>query len=125
MDQSPASSRGIAGVVDAFLDAFNNHSVEDILSLMSDDAVFETLGPAPDGGRVVGREALRKTWAAFFEARPMAKFHAEDTIVAGDRAISQWNLTWVDGGKPQNIRGVDILTIRGGKIVDKRVYTKR
>ncbi|MGE3149002.1 MAG: nuclear transport factor 2 family protein [Pseudorhodoplanes sp.] len=112
-------------VVTAFLNAFNRHDVEGIVALMSEDCVYESTVPAPNGTRVVGHPALREAWKSLFAARPDAIFKDEETFIMGDRAVARWNLCWTDNGKEQNIRGIDILKVRDGKVVEKLAYTKR
>jgi hypothetical protein len=36
--------------IDNFNDAFNRHNVEALAALLTDDTVFETTSPAPEGG---------------------------------------------------------------------------
>jgi len=112
-------------VVEAFLAAFNRRDVDGIMALMSDDCVFESSSPGPAGNRLVGQQAVRKAWEQLFAARQGVTFDGEETFVAGDRAIARWVMRWTDGGKEQHIRGLDILRIRNGKVVDKLAYTKR
>ena len=45
----------------AFLDAFNNHDVDAIMSFFTDDCVFDMpRGPAPGGRRLVGKQQVRE-----------------------------------------------------------------
>lgn len=112
-------------VVTAFLDAFNRRDVDGIMSLMSDDCVYESPSPAPDGTRLVGQEAVRKAWETLFTTRSSVAFDGEETVVMGDRAIARWILRWTADGQPQHVRGVDILRVQNGKVVTKFAYLKR
>ena len=109
--------------VDRFNDAFNRHDVDAVMAAMSDDCVFESTAP-PHGERHVGQAAVRAAWEAFFAASPTAHFDAEEVIVTGDRCIVRWAYSWTDGDTPGSVRGVDVITVRDGKVAEKRAYVK-
>ena len=55
----------------AFLDAFNAHDVDAIMSFFTEDCVFDTpRGPAPGGRRLVGKEQVRSGIQARFDGIP-------------------------------------------------------
>jgi len=115
-----------ASTVDRFNDAFNRHDVDAIMALMTDDCVFENTEPAPDGQRYAGQAAVRQCWEELFAAAPGAVFTAEEQFVSGDRAVVRWTYRWSkdEPGQPGHVRGVDILTVRDGKIAEKLSYVK-
>ncbi len=45
-------------IVLAFTEAFNRHDVAGMMQLMSDDCVFETSEPPPDGAVYAGKEDI-------------------------------------------------------------------
>jgi ketosteroid isomerase-like protein len=51
------------------------------------------------------------------------RFDIEDIFGAGDRCACRWSLEWspTEGGKG-TARGVDIITVRDGKIAEKLTY---
>ena len=52
----------------AFLDAFNAHDVDAIMSFFTENCVFDTpRGPAPGGRRLVGPEQVRQGIQARFD----------------------------------------------------------
>lgn len=112
-------------LVKAFVDAFNRHDADGIMSLMSKDCVFESSVPAPDGARVVGAEQVRNAWLNMFKNRPSAHFDEEETFVAGDRAFSRWRLSWETDNGRQHVRGIDVMRIKDGLIVEKLTYSKK
>jgi len=112
-------------VIDGFNAAFNQHDVDAIMALMTDDCVFENTYPPPDGTRHQGQAAVRRCWHELFAASPQAHFTWEDVWAAGDRGVVRWTYHWVDGdGRPGHVRGVDILRLRDGKIAEKLSYVK-
>jgi ketosteroid isomerase-like protein len=110
--------------VERFNDAFNRHDVDAVMAAMTDDCVFESTSP-PNGDRHEGQAAVRKAWEEFFAASPSAHFDAEDVIAAGDRGTVQWRYRWQnDDGTSEEIRGVDVLRVRDGKVAEKFAYVK-
>lgn len=107
-------------MIDRFNDTFNTHDVDAIMALMTDDVVFESTGPGPDGERHEGAAAVRTAWEALFAASPTARFDAEEVVTAGDRATVRWRYDWGDG----YIRGVDVMRVRDGKVCEKLSYVK-
>lgn len=109
----------------AFSAAFGIGDVDGIMALMTEDCVFESTGPAPDGVRVHGASAVRAVWQELFTTTREARFAEEDAFVAGDRAVLRWRFTWVEAdGTPGHVRGVDVLTLRDGKVAEKLSYVK-
>jgi ketosteroid isomerase-like protein len=106
-------------VVDAFGEAWVAHDLESTLALITDDCVFEATGPAPDGVRHVGPDAIRAAWREIF-ADTDSRFETEETIVAEDRVVQRWCYSW-DGG---HVRGVDMFRVRDGKVAEKLSYVK-
>jgi ketosteroid isomerase-like protein len=106
--------------VNEFNEAFNQHDVDGIMRHMTDDCVFESTGPAPDGGRFVGQEAVRAVWNDLFSSTPSARFDAEEVITSKDRCVVRWVYSF-DGG---HIRGVDVIRVRDGKVAEKFAYVK-
>jgi len=109
----------VRALADAFNAAWNNHDLDAALDLCTADVVFETTDPAPDGRRVRGRAAVRAVWAPVF-ANAHGHFDFEEIIVAGDRLVQRWRFDWGTG----HIRGVDVMTVRDGLIVEKLSYVK-
>lgn len=106
-------------VVDAFGQAWAAHDLEAALALVADDCVFDATGPAPDGSRHVGRDAVRQAWQPIFDD-VHSSFEAEETFASGDRVVQRWCYRW-DGG---HVRGVDLFKVRDGKVTEKLSYVK-
>jgi ketosteroid isomerase-like protein len=112
-------------VLAEFSAAFGRGDVDAIMSLMTDDCVFEATGPAPDGVRVAGAEAVRAVWEDLFGATKDALFAEEESFVADDRAVLRWLFTWTnEDGSDGHVRGVDVLRLRDGKVAEKLSYVK-
>jgi ketosteroid isomerase-like protein len=111
-------------VIERFNDAFNRHDADALASLLTDDTVFEDTSPAPDGQRVEGKAAVVAFWRGWFARNPDARFDAEEMIVSGDRAVVRWVYHKIRNGQPWHIRGVDVFTVRDGKVAAKLAYVK-
>jgi ketosteroid isomerase-like protein len=106
-------------VVEEFGAAWAAHDLDATLALVTDDCIFDATGPAPDGVRHVGRDAIRAAWEPIFDDSS-AVFAAEETFGAGDRVVQQWRYDW-DGG---HIRGIDVFVVTDGKVAQKLSYVK-
>jgi ketosteroid isomerase-like protein len=118
--QAEVEEESTLRAVNEFNEAFNGHDVDSVMRRMTDDCVFESTGPPPDGGRFVGQEAVRAVWTDFFAGSPTAHFDAEEIITVKDRCVVRWLYTY-DGG---HVRGVDVIRVRDGKVAEKFAYVK-
>ena len=64
-----------------FSAAFGRGDVDAIMALMTDDCVFEATGPAPDGVRHEGADAVRAVWEELFGNTRDAAFTEEESFV--------------------------------------------
>ena|GEM_PF-650789 len=110
--------------VNRFNEAFNRHDADALASSLTDDTVFEDTSPQPDGKRIEGKAAVVEFWRGWFARNPDAKFEAEEMIVCGDRAVVRWVYRKMRNGKPWHLRGVDLFTVRDGKVAAKLAYVK-
>jgi ketosteroid isomerase-like protein len=78
-------------VIDRFNQAFQRHDGSLLKDLIAEDCVMESVDPAPDGTRVVGRAA---------------------------------NLRFFGPGLSQSVRGVTLMHLRDGLIVEALAYAK-
>ena len=106
-------------VVEAFGKAWAGHDLEGALAMVTDDCVFDATGPAPDGRRCVGADAIRSAWEPIFDD-PSSAFEAEETFQAGDRVVQRWRYSFTGG----HVRGVDLFRVHDGKVAEKLSYVK-
>jgi ketosteroid isomerase-like protein len=113
-------------ILEAFAAAWNRHDVDALMAFMTYDCVFETAaGPEACGSRQVGRDAVRRAFAAAWQNFPDAAWRNGRHFIAGDRGVSEWTFT---GTAPDGTRveadGVDLLTFRGDRIQVKNAFRK-
>jgi ketosteroid isomerase-like protein len=119
-----APEHGARLVVERFNAAFNRHDADGMAAWVTEDTVFEDTSPPPDGRRVEGKAAVIAHWRQWFARNAGAVFDTEDVIVAGDRVVVLWVYRKERDGRPWHIRGVDVFTVRDGKVAAKLAYVK-
>jgi ketosteroid isomerase-like protein len=109
-------------VIRRFNDAFQRHEPKALVGLVAEECVLENTTPAPNGSRHVGREACLAVW------EPLAKstdtsFDVENVVVQDDRALILWRYRWGRGDE-NSVRGVNLMRVTNGKIVEALGYVK-
>ena len=113
-----AEDAGTEEVVHRFNTAWGAHDLPAALALISDDCVFESTSP-PDGRRYAGPAAISAAWQPIFQDQA-SRFTVEDSFTAGPRAVQRWRYDWDSG----HVRGIDIFTVRDGRVAEKLAYVK-
>lgn len=110
----------------AFLESFNRHDLDAIMSFFTDDCVFDfPRGSVPAGTRAEGKEAVRALLATRFAGLPDVHYGDDRHFIAGERGASEWLLTGTTAaGQRIEVRGCDLFEFRGDKIVRKDSYWK-
>lgn len=109
-------------VLDQYNDAFRLHDPRLLDDLIAADCVIEDTGPAPDGERREGGAVCLARWSELAGNRAL-EFTPEAAEIHGDLAVQPWVLHWGDG-EQDRVRGVNLIRIREGKIVEARGYVK-
>lgn len=107
--------------------AWNRHDIDALMSFMSEDCVFETVGgPEQYGSRHSGPEAVRAAFAAAWKNFPDAQWENGRHWVAGDRGVSESTFrgTAADGSRVEADM-VDVFTFKDGKIQVKNAFRKQ
>jgi ketosteroid isomerase-like protein len=107
-------------VIEQFNNAFQTRSPDLLTDLVADDCVMESIGPPPDGTRYEGYAACLKFWQEL-ATDTTTSFDLEDVVVRDDRAIIRWKLNTPD----DSVRGVNVMHVHDGKIVEALGYAKR
>ncbi len=120
------SDASLIELLDRFAEAWNRHDLGALMSMMTDDGVFQAApGPDADGQRSEGQDAVRAAFAAVFAAFHDAHWANPRHFIAGDRGVSEWTFTGTHAdGKRVEVTGCDLLTFRDGKIAIKNSYRK-
>jgi hypothetical protein len=111
-----------AYVIDQFNRAIVRHDGSLLEHLIAEDCVMESVDPAADGSRVVGRVANLKLWQNLANNKDGA-FEVEEVVVFGERANIRWRYR-SGPGLSQSVRGVTLMRLRDGLIVEALAYAK-
>jgi len=109
-------------LMERFNAAFETHRPDALDALIGEGCVLENTAPAPDGARYVGRDACLTFWKAI-AANTDLVFEPEEIWASQDRGILRWQLRW-SKREADRVRGVNIMRIRDGKIVEGMGYVK-
>ena len=113
-------------ILKVFLEAFNRHDLDAIMAYFHDDCVFYMpRGKAPRGDRHVGKQEVRAGLATRFEGIPDVHYGDDTHWTCGNLGVSEWTLTGTrKTGAHIEVRGVDLLEFRDGKITRKDSFWK-
>lgn len=109
-------------IIERFHNAFEAHRPDDLDDLVGEGCVLENTAPAPDGARYNGREACLDFWKGIASAGNLV-FEAEEIWASEDRGIIRWKLRWGEN-ETDRTRGVNIMRVRDGRIVEGMGYVK-
>ncbi len=125
-------AHALESTIAAYNEAWNAHDVEAILSMHTENSVFEN---HTSGGKAVGKAAIRGILEGVFAAFPDITFSARRTYVRDDVVAQEWtatgtlaipytrgSITVQPTGKKIAWNGVDVIPFVGGLIARKDVY---
>jgi ketosteroid isomerase-like protein len=112
--------------LEAFAAAWNRHDIDALMSFMSDDCAFHAAaGPDLQGRSFIGRSAVRVGFQLAWQTFPDAAWRDADIFISGNRGVmeSTFSGTKADGMRVE-VRMVDVLTFRDGRITVKNAFRK-
>jgi steroid delta-isomerase-like uncharacterized protein len=121
-----ASTRVATPSLQDFLDAFNAHDIDAIMSFFTEDCVFDMpRGPAPGGRRLTGKQQVRAGIQSRFDGIPDVQYVDDRHWTSGDRGVSEWTIRGTQAtGERIEVRGCDLFEFAGGKISRKDSFWK-
>ncbi len=109
--------------INRFNEVFNRHDADGLAAFLTEDTVFEDTSPVPDGRRIEGKVVVVDFWRGWFARNADARFEAEE-VIAGKSGPVLWVYRKSRNGQPWHLRGVDVFTVRDGKVSAKLAYVK-
>jgi hypothetical protein len=109
-------------IIERFNGAFVAHRPGDLEDLIGEGCVLENTAPAPDGARYEGRAACLDFWKGIAASENLA-FEPEEIWASGDRGVIRWTLRW-GPDETDRVRGVNLMRVQGGRIVEGFGYVK-
>ncbi len=107
--------------------AWAEYDLDGVMELFHDNIVFDNW----TGSRVKGKDKLRTAWKSWFKNNGGFRFIDEDTFIDENeqKVLYRWQLDWPSmekgyEGKSEARRGVDVMTFKDGKIIEKLTYCK-
>jgi steroid delta-isomerase-like uncharacterized protein len=113
--------------------AWNDHDVDAIVSMHTDDSVFEN---HTTGDVNIGKDAIRSAITGIFGVFPDLSFEARSQYLREDLVVQEWTargthegpmnrsgMTIEPTGRTVEYRGMDIIPIRNGMVARKDVYS--
>lgn len=127
--QEPQSSSTFSP--DAFakewLEAWNAHDIDRILTYYTDDAYFEDVAAVGNGWDVplIGHQMIRESLVRLFKEMSDVEFKNVSVSGAGDRMVVEWIMTgthYRDFTGKFSIQAVSVIKLKGDKIAWDRDY---
>ena len=117
------NSQEITSIAYKWFDAFNQHNLEQLLSLYDDNAQHFSpklkLRKPETNGLVIAKEAMRDWWKDSFERLPTLKYKVTSLTANSDRVFMEY-VRSVENEEDMLV--AEVLEIRDNKIVVSRVY---
>ena len=117
------NSQEATSIAYKWFDAFNQHNLEQLLSLYDDNAQHYSpklkIKKPETNGFVTGKDALREWWKDAFDRLPTLHYKVNSLTANSDRVFMEYVRTVAD--EPE-LLVAEVLEIRDGKITQSRVY---
>jgi len=119
--------------IDRYNAAWNGHDVEAIVSMHTDDSVFEN---HVTGDVNVGREQIARAIQGIFSVFPDLHFETRRAYIREDLVVQEWTASGTHEGtmtrsgieveptgRRVEYKGMDVIPIRDGLVARKDVYS--
>ena len=135
MDTLAAALNGteLQQFIDRYNQAWNDHDVDSIVEMHTDDSVFEN---HTTGDVNVGRDAIGTAIRGIFTVFPDLRFETRRAYIREDLVVQEWTargthlgkmsragLEVEPTGKTVEYRGMDVIPIENGLVARKDVYS--
>jgi steroid delta-isomerase-like uncharacterized protein len=119
--------------IDRYNAAWNDHDVDAIVSMHTEDSVFEN---HVTGDVNVGREQIGRAISSIFAVFPDLAFETRRAYIRDDLVVQEWTasgthegpmtrsgITLEPTGKKVEYKGMDVIPIQDGLVARKDVYS--
>ena len=120
-------------LIDRYNDAWNEHDVDLIVSMHTEDSVFEN---HVTGDVNVGREQIARAIGGIFAVFPDLAFETRRAYIRDDLVVQEWTARGTHEGtmtrsgieipptgRKVEYKGMDVIPIRDGLVARKDVYS--
>lgn len=114
-------------VLRRYMEAWSNHDVQSIMSMMTEDCIFRAAsGPEIHGKTHVGAAEVESSIRGFFTSFPDAEWSDVNVFAFGAYGYSEWTLKMSGHeGSSLETRGCDFFELVGDKIHLKSAFRKQ
>lgn len=118
-----ATRADLAGLVDRFFAAWARHDLDAAMACVADDAVYDEFNGRLWQGKATVREGFLPNFRGDYGD---IQFQLEDLFIdeQQQQALARWLCVFEWKGSRRAWRGLDILRVRDGLIVEKLTYAK-
>ena len=123
----------LQALIDRYNAAWNAHDVDAIVSMHTEDSVFEN---HVTGDRNVGRDEIARAIGGIFSVFPDLSFETRRSYVRDDLVVQEWTARGTHEGtmmrsgievpptgRKVEYKGMDVIPIRDGLVARKDVYS--
>jgi steroid delta-isomerase-like uncharacterized protein len=123
----------LQALIDRYNAAWNAHDVDAIVSMHTEDSVFEN---HVTGDRNVGREEIGRAIGGIFSVFPDLSFETRRSYVRDNLVVQEWTARGTHEGtmtrsgieveptgRKVEYKGMDVIPIRDGLVARKDVYS--
>ena len=121
---NPYSPQMTLARLERFNDAWSRGDVEELMSFITEDCIYEaSVGPEP-GRTFIGRAQVEKGFRQMLQHDGDAESKGGRCAVLADLGIAEWSYVKIAAGRPVEIRGCDIFEFSGDMIRRKDAFRK-
>ena len=110
--------------LEQFNDAWSRRAVDELMSFMTEDCIYEaSVGPEP-GRTFTGRAEVENGFRQMLLHDGDAESKGGRCAVMGDLGIAEWSYIKMEDGRAIEVRGCDIFEFSGDRIRRKNAFRK-
>lgn len=109
-----------AAVVRAYIEAYNAHDVEKVLTFLAPDFVWLSITADSVSVEARGVDAIRAQLVDYFRSLPSARSTLEDVSALGPWVSARERAHWVSASGPRSQASLSMYEVRGGLL--RRVW---
>lgn len=113
-------------LMDRFVDAWNEHNIDKLMSMMHEDCVYyAAAGENREGAIYKGKASVAVSYGKIFDLYPDAHWNLTGKLIYKDKGVSEWLFTGTKiNGETVEVMGCDIFKFKDGLIEVKDSYRK-
>jgi ketosteroid isomerase-like protein len=110
-------------------DLINRREITKLRAGYAENVTWNFPGNTPISGEMKGKKAVEAAFAKMCEQFPKMQFTVKDVFVSNISALGgtnniavEYEVIKIPDGEESRIRGVSIIRVKGGKVVEQREY---